>query len=286
MKNNKFKSHILACIAFVTAGNAAVMLPFYQNENFSVIFLTTAVLAAALAFICTIITNFAFGDNRGTLKKNVGAIVASLVLLASFYGAVSTAFDYVKFIKKVQLPEGNTFLITLILALICAAFIRCKNGAVLKTGFLLAVLSQGAVILLFVLSVKLFDFGDIKTEMSFTATELKLSAKYLLKYFPPVLSATAFAVFINGKLRVGTALCGVGIGFFNVLIMLVQSVLVLGAASNYQFPYYYAVNAFSSGNLFYRLGGIVYFVFFSASIVKIAVCAKTIQFIIKELKRS
>ena len=285
MKKYNYKSHILGSVALLTMGNAVITLPFYKTENPLPVFLVSSVLTLLFVLLCVPVTNFAFGYKDGFLKKAVRGIVVALVITAAFYGAVSGAFDYLSFIKEIQMPKTDAVLTTVALLLLCAVFIKCKNEAVLKTGLFLAVLSQGALLLLFAASVKLFDFGEIKFDINITGFDIKGSLKYFIKYFSPLLAATAFVTLTNGRARALNMLGGTALGLFNILIVLIQSIAVLGFATDYDFPYFYAVSAFSAGNLFYRLGGLVYFVFFSASVIKIALCIKAIPLIIKSQKR-
>lgn len=286
MKKYNYKSHILGSVALFTMGNAVIILPFYKTGNPLSVFLLTSVLTLAFVLFCVAITNFAFGNREYALKKVISRVIGSLAVLAALYGAVSAVFDYVSFIKEIQMPKTDTVLITVVLLLLCVVFVKCKNEAVLKTGLFMAVLSQGAVLLLFAVSIKLFDFGEIEFNTNITGFDIKASLKYFLKYFSPLLTASAFVTLTNGRARALNMLGGTALGLFNILIVLVQSIAVLGVATDYGFSYFYAVSAFSAGNLFYRLGGLAYFVFFSASVIKIAVCIKTIPLIIKNLKRS
>ena len=285
MKKYNYKSHILGSVALLTMGNAVITLPFYKTENPLPVFLVSSVLTLLFVLLCVAITNFAFGNREYAFKKVISRIIGSLAALAAFYGAVSAVFDYVSFVKEIQMPKTDAVLTTVVLLLLCAVFIKCKNEAVLKTGLFLALLSQGALMLLFAASVKLFDFGEIKFDINITGFDIKGSLKYFIKYFSPLLAATAFVTLTNGRARTLNMLCGTALGLFNIFAVLIQSVAVLGFATDYDFPYFYAVSVFSAGNLFYRLGGLVYFVFFSASVIKIALCIKAIPLIIKSQKR-
>lgn len=284
MEKYNYKSHILASVALLIMGNAVITLPFYKTENPLPVFLMSSVLTLVFVLLCVPATNFAFGHKDGVLKKAVSGVVVALVILAAFYGAVSSAFDYVSFVKEIQMPKTSAVLTAVFLLAFCVIFIKCRDAAVLKLGLFLAVLSAAAVLLLFALSLGLFDFGEIKFNTNITGFDIKTSLKYFFKYFSPVLAATAFVALTNGKAKTLNILGGTALGLLGILIVLIQSIVVLGAATDYNFSYFYAVSAFSSGNLFYRLGGIVYFVFFAATIIKIAVCIRTVILIIKKPK--
>jgi len=97
------------------------------------------------------------------------------------------------------------------------------------------------------------------------------------------LAAVLFVTLANGKTKTVDIWGGLGVGFLILLITAVQSVLILGNSGGYEFSYLYAVSVFSSGNLFSRLDGFVYFLFFATVTVKIAVCAKLFPLIIRRL---
>lgn len=270
MEKYEFKSHIVGLLALFTMGNAAVTLPFYNSTNSLFVFLLTAVIALIFVSASVPILNF-------TLKRKIPRIIAAiLVIAAALYGAVSAAIDYISFLNKIQMPRTSIVLITVALIVLVGCFTLCKNRAILKFCLLFAVITGAVLVLIFAVSVKMFDFGTIQLRFSFTGGELFAAGKIFFKYFSSLFAAVAFIVLTNSKARCNVVAVGTAAGLAGTALCLLQSVLVLGYAG-YDFPYLYAVSAFSSGLLFTRLDGLVYFLFFAVSVVKIAVCVKTVQ---------
>lgn len=284
MEKHSYKIHTLACVALFTAGNAAIMQPFYGKSNFLAVFLLTALFSFLFALLSVAVVNFAFKESDSLFRKTLRYIIAAAAVLAAIYGAFSTVIDYVTFVSKAQLPQMHTALIAVAMLGFVAVFIKASHTAILKYCLFMAALSAAVVLLLFAVSVKLFDFDAAAFDMSISGSECILSFKCFLKYFSPVLAAVLFVALANKKAKTADILGGLGVGFLILLITTIQSVFVLGNSGGYEFSYLYAVSVFSSGSLFSRLDGFVYFLFFATVTVKIAVCAKLLPLTVKRLR--
>lgn len=283
MEKYSYKIHTIACVALFTAGNAAIMQPFYSKSNLAV-FLLTALFSFLFALLSVAAVNFAFKESDSLFRKILRYIIAAAAVLAAIYGAFSTVLDYVTFVGKAQLPQMYTALIAVAMLGFSAVFIKVSHTAILKYCLFMAALSVAVVLLLFAVSVKLFDFNTVTFDMSLSGSNVIKAIKYFLKYFSPVLAAVLFAALANKKTKTADILGGLGVGFLILLITAVQSIFVLGNSGGYEFSYLYAVSVFSSGSLFSRLDGFVYFLFFAVSTVKIAVCVKLLPLAVKRLR--
>lgn len=286
MEEHSYKIHTLACVALFTAGNAVIIQPFYGKSNFWLLFLLTALFSFVFALLTVAVVSFAFKESDSLFRKTFRYIIAAAAVLAAIYGAFSTIFDYVTFVGKAQLPQMRTAVIVLATLGLIAVFIKISHTAILKYCLFMAALSVAVVVLLFAVSVKLFDFDVATFDMSLSGSDYGLSFKYFLKYFSSVLAAVLFVTLTNGKIKTADICGGLSVGFLILLITVVQSVFVLGNSGGYEFSYQYAVSVFSSGSLFSRLDGLVYFLFFATSTVKIAVCVKLLPLLIKRLVRT
>lgn len=161
--------------------------------------------------------------------------------------------------------------------------IRCKTEAILKFGLCMAALVFIFIVLLFAVSFEIYDFSELKNNSDLNILK---SFNCFLRYFSPVLSMISFFNLSNINVKKSSVIYGTVIGLFSVLITFLQTVFVLGINFDYRYAYIYAVSVFSSGDLFYRLDGIVYFIFFICAILKTAVCAKSLTLVIKRLKTS
>lgn len=286
MEEHSYKIHTLACVALFTAGNAVIIQPFYGKSNFWLLFLLTALFSFVFALLTVAVVSFAFKESDSLFRKTFRYIIAAAAVLAAIYGAFSTTFDYVTFVGKAQLPQMRTAVIVLATLGLIAVFIKISHTAILKYCLFMAALSAAVVVLLFAVSVKLFDFDVATFDMSLSGSDYGLSFKYFLKYFSSVLAAVLFVTLANGKIKTADICGGLSVGFLIFLFTAVQSVFVLGNSGGYEFSYLYAVSVFSSGSLFSRLDGLVYFLFFATSTVKIAVCVKLLPLLIKRLVRT
>lgn len=284
MEKHSYKIHTIAYVALFTAGNAAIMQPFYGKSNFLAVFLLTALFSFLFALLSVAVINFAFKEIDSLFRKTLRYIITAAAVLAAIYGAFSTALDYATFLGKAQLPQMHTALITVAILGFVAVFIKASHTAILKYCLFMAALSAAFVILLFGVSVKMFDFDAVAFDMSLSGSDCVLSFKYFLKYFSPVLAAVLFVALANKKAKTADICGGLSMGFLILLITTIQSVFVLGNSGGYEFSYLYAVSVFSSGSLFSRLDGFVYFLFFATVTVKIAVCAKLLPLTVKRLR--
>ncbi|MBQ8267574.1 MAG: hypothetical protein IJZ21_04235 [Clostridia bacterium] len=285
MKKNNYKIHIMACVALFTAGNMIITQPFYNKSDFLPVFLLTVLFSLAFTFISIAVVSFAFKENCSVFHKILQGIIGAMAVLAAIYGAFSTFFDYVTFVGKAQLPQMHTALIAAVMLGFVAVFIKTSHTSILKLGLFMATLSATVVVLLFTVSVKMLDFDAVSLNISLSSNDLVLSFKCFLRYFSPALVTVLFVTLANGKAKTAEIFGGLGIGFIIILITAIQSIFILGNTGEYEFAYLDAVGAFSSGSLFSRLDGLVYFLFFATATVKIAVCVKTLPLIIKRLKR-
>lgn len=276
MKTKNYGIHIIFLTAASVAGNAIISLSFLNFKSPLFTFLLCAVITLAAAVLAVPVFNRAL-TRKGVLFYLVSAALAAI----SLYGAAVAFSDYIKFLNSAVLTGSRTVSI-LLLAVVVVALTVAGSNAFLKFGLLYGVVTAAAIVFLFVTSWGIYSAADIK--LSPVTFDFKNAFKCFFRCFSPVLSAVAFACLAKGRANMGSISAGTGIGLLLVLLCALQSLLVLGgSAADYEFPYLTAVSAYSSGQIYIRLDGFVWFIFFSATIIKAALCGKTAWLLIKRI---
>lgn len=280
MKKHDFKIHTILSIAIFMMGNFVIEQPFYKL-NFSLLeFIAVSFFTVIFALLFSSGVYVAFNDKQMLFKKAIYYCIIFLTIAASIYGIFSTSADYLTFVKAIQLPNTKMFLIMVVYIISVLMITRCKTEALLKIGLCMAALVFVFIVLLFAVSFKIYDFSGLKNNSDLN---LLKSFNCALKYFSPVLSIILFFYLSKLNVKKSSVICGIVVGLLAVLITFSQVIFVLGANFDYQYAYIYAVSVFSSGNLFYRLDGIVYLIFFVCAVLKTTICIKSLIEIFKKL---
>ncbi len=272
MNTENYNPHILFLISVLILGNASITMPFLLYQN--------SVLNIMLCFGITVISALVL---LSFINKTKGAVFypfASLIILISFYGTASAFADYMRFLKSLG---GSRVLSALALIVLVVLLTVCQSRAFLKFSLLMGFITAVLTVVLFLVSIGNYDFKNIDLiSLGFKAKDILLC---FLKYFSPILSAVCFVSFSKHRLKVKSAFFGVLLGFALLVLCFLQSLFMLGkSAGCYDYPYLSAVSAYSSGQLYIRQDGFVWFIFFAASVIKISLCTKTIFVILKTKK--
>lgn len=257
-----YKPHIFSLFALFMCGNAIITLPFFNTKSPFVTLFITAIISALLVVFSVEVIKFA--------QKNKFSFFALRIFigLLAIFGAITTIFDYVSFVSKIQLPQANIILLVIAMIIITIFFALCSGSAFLKYCLFTGVFFVAIVVILFVCGIKHFDFSHVST------TSDTNFAMIFLRLFSGV-SAPVLLMFLQNKVYTKVMVSGAVFGFCLVFLCLAQSILTLGATP-VSYPYIKAVSVISTGSLFTRLDGLVYFLFFVSAIVKITVCIKTL----------
>lgn len=265
MKTQNFLPHIFALCAltvFVPLGAA--------TSVWSVLILT--VLSLALLFVlCKLIT-----ESAGC--KTAFYIAFFISCAAAVYGAVTTFFDYINFLKLVQLPQTSAVFSATVFSLLIIIFVANQRKAIYKYSLCVAIIATFILIICFLGGIKYFDFSHFKVMLKTSAA----TPAYYIRHLSVVAAIPLFVFADNKKLPQNTVLGGVVVGLLSLALCTLQSVLTLGG-SNYNYPYLYAVSVISSGSLFTRLDGFVYFLFFVFAVIRITICLKIVIFAVKHI---
>lgn len=247
------------CVLFVLATISA-KAPIYHTGLLSL--LLCGAISLGLIFLFVVLLNL------GQKNKTVFYITVFCVTLAALLGAVTTFLDFFAFLKTVLLPQSSSTLLFTALFLLVLFFLKIPTTALLKYSLFTAVICTFIITLCFINGIKIFDFNTLNSaltpDFNFDAA-LSFLPIVVLPFFVKCETGSTKPVFL-----------GAGVGVAGVFFCSLQSILILSTDNDITFPYLKAVGVISSGSLFTRLDGLVYFLFFVTTIIKITVCAKVI----------
>ena len=209
---------------------------------------------------------------RWQKNKFIFFIVFVFIDIVAIYSAVTAFLDYVGFLKSAQMPSASIYLLAAVLLGVVVVFVLSGASAIYKYCLLVAIIGALMIAICFVGGIKNFDFSNLK--------EIFLKPDFNIKDFLRFFSSLAvIPFFISLKLKRIPAkpiFWGTSTGFLVLILCLFQCVLTLNYSSDTTYPYLRAVGVISSGSLFTRLDGFIYFLFFITSLIKITVCIKTV----------
>ena len=267
MNENKYIPHVFALCSLFVLGNTFVTDAFFISGFWCNFISFVLVICFVLLF------NVLIDKTRNSSR--IFYIISSLLCVVALFGAGITLFDFISFLHLNQMPQTNIFLLLLSTISIVIVFLNYKASAIYKFCLLVSIIGCVFFIICFIGGIKNFDlknFDCLFEKPTFTV-------KNFIKNFLPILVIPAFLSFEFKKLPTKSIVGGVVTGFFVLFLCFFQTVLSLGSDHNISFPYLTAIGIISSGSLFTRLDGLIYFLFFIACITRVVVCLKFVIFI-------
>ena len=258
----KYSPHIFSLCALFVLGNAVITMTIYNLNLVSI-----AVSLVLLLFSGLILTVF-------RQHKIVFLIFSFLLCTVAIYGALSSFTDYILFLKSAQMPRTNIYLLSAVMLGTLIFFCACNILTIYKYSLFTAVICGLIIAICFLGGIKSFDFTTIKLQNTNFVSSLT--------NFLPIVVLPLFTQFKNQNFK--SVLLGTIAGFLALILCLFQAVLTLGETRGISYPYLKSVSVISSGSLFTRLDGLVYFLFFVTALVKTVVCVKTVALTIKSLR--
>ena len=238
-------------------------------------------LACLLAFLIMILSFWGLGKlntlKNNTFKKYAIKIVLCLSSVYCVYLAVKTFNSFLSFLSSYILPDFSSYLLGLTLTALIIFVSAVKTDAFYKFSLVTAVLSAVLLLLLFLLSIPQFSVDNISL-LSFPNfyDVLSKSLIYLKDAFLPVLILPVFECLYTKTKNDNCAVKGYLLGALMLMICLLNSLLIFGnlLSSKLDFSYSEAIGTVTAGNIFFRMDGFSYFVFFASCTVKMALLLK------------
>ena len=281
-----YNKHLAGLTAFFILGDAIISLPVAESGGASLFGFLAAAFAAAFLYFAAVplASRLLLGKGRARL------LFAPLLLAAAvyaFYNAGLSLIKYTDFVNRVLLPETPRFFIAVLFILIAAYLASRRQEVILKLSLIFIVAAAVTVVLFFLLSVKDYNAENIAIKKLPDLRELFLGAKpYLLRISLPALLIPVYSALFTGEKRVSAPFFGLLTGLSVIALCLLESLLLFGAplARRLPFPLAAAVSTVTVGQLFSRMDGIVYCLFFAAALIKTAVCMKLAYFVLSKVK--
>lgn len=273
MKEKNYTPHIFSLCALLVLGNAVIIMPVYKNGGF-----LSAFLSVGLSFVLLFLTNLLI--KLGSKNKPILYVATALICVAAIYSAIVTFVDYIGFLTLVQMPQTNGVLLSAVWLGVVIFLVVSDVTAIYKYSLFVLVIATIFLMICFIGGIKTFDFTFFKTNF----LKINFSLSDFLRCFS---SLSVIPLFVSDELKYTPAKAvfgGTATGFLTLILCFTQSVLTLGISNNIAYPYIKAVSVISSGSLFTRLDGLVYFVFFTAALTKITICIKTVMSAISRIK--
>lgn len=266
-------------------GDAVITQPFKGANEFTVLgFALAALIASLIAFISFPLTdNLFYNENKSNgnkLKKYAKSILYILICIWVISEASKSFSVFSDFVIAMILPGASKLLVAVVLGL--SALAVCVEGhkVVLKFSLFASVLTAAAVILFFV-----FSFGELRMEnislLRFPELDgiWKQTLGFLYKVFLPVIIYIIYVRLNIGEKRNKETALGILFGAIILGVCLINTLLLFGPklSGELKFPYAAAIGTVTIGELFTRMDGFSYLIYFAAILVKLTVCIDIIK---------
>lgn len=205
------------------------------------------------------------------------------VLLLAFYFIGETLIVFLEFINKTLIKNNQNFWVLLLFLVPLLYFCFRSWNEIFNFSLVSGIIC--GLLLIFFFFATLKDF-NLKNIYIYSFPNIKNLLKQSLPYIKSVTLPTAVLALYakHQKTTKIVTITSVFVGNAFLLISIFNSILLFGAnmAGKLNYPYAMAISTVTFGNLFSRLDGFSYFIYFVTTLIKITVCVKVIQ---KEIKK-
>ncbi len=205
------------------------------------------------------------------------------VLFVALYTVGNTFITFLNFISKNLLTKTPNFFILTIFLIPLLYFCFKKQNEILNFSLISGLLCGGLIIFFFFATFKDFNFENIYIYSFPNIKNLfSQSIMYIKSVTLPISVLALYAKQIGASKK--SAFGGVLVGNLFLLITIFNSILLFGTtfSGKLSYPYGSAISTVTFGNLFSRLDGFSYFIYFVAAVIKITVCIKVVKNILNK----
>ena len=261
-KIKPFSYHFVWLSALFILGGSIINLPFAFADKLTFLgFLISLVLAVLLSFA---VYKFDF------LKYPVLAFALYLI--------GDTLVVFLGFISETVLRDNQNFWILILFAFPLLYFCFRRISEIYNFSLICGVVCGLLLIFFFLATAKDFNLSNIYIH-SFPKAE-KLFRQTVPYIKGVTVSSAVLTLFAKqNNIKKPPLISGIFIGAAFLLISIFNSVLLFGAgmAGELDYPYAMAISTVTFGNLFSRLDGFSYFIYFVTAVIKIAVCVNVVK---------
>lgn len=280
--------HIFSVLCLTVLGEALIYVPYKTANVYSFLgFALAAVLGILFIFLLSVLLP---QKETITSKKGVKRSFLNIILVLLAFGCILSALlslkAFLDFSAQVLLPRAHQFIPFFIIVLTLLFFGYVKSSAILKFSLISALPVLIIIFILFILCIPSMKLINISVFTLPPLTDLIKSAyPYFIRVFLTAAPAIIFAKSLSGNIKKGSIILGAAFGALLLSLIFLQSMLILGTGVNsFDFPYISAIGTLTFGNLFTRLDGFVYFLFFVCALIKSAVSIHAAKYLLKLLK--
>ncbi len=267
MTENKirYNKHFLMLSILFTLGNACIISPSKNADEFNYLGFLTACVVALFVCLCTCFLP-------------INKITVFPIWTLAIYCFFDAFLTFIRFISANLLPESpNAFIIAPFgIILIYVGF--QKTDTLFKFSLICGVFSIFVIAFFFFSTAKDFKLHNIYIYELPDGADLWRQTLSYIKILVP--SSALLAIFARGeKIGKRTTIAGLGIGLFCFGLCILNSVLLFGIKLSgvLDYPYSSAGSVVTFGYLFTRLDGFLYFVYLATNSVKCAVAIFVIK---------
>lgn len=273
-----FGKHRICAYALFFAGNALLTVPNTDANTLNLCALGVAVVLSVLFYLFSY-AFFEKADLFNEEKKTVfKCILSGLILLLCFYEGATAFASLIEFFKKGVLLKTPKIAISIVFILSLYYASTKDEKTLFKFSLVTAPLCFLATVILFITSAENFNFKYLIFENFSVRSFTSQTITYLFQF---LFSSLLIGVFdLSTGLKKGIfAAGGIAVGGIALLICVLNSVLIFGYnySAQMDFPYASALSTVSVGEIFTRMDGISYFVFFVTCFVKCVAIMLTVR---------
>lgn len=277
-----FEKHFAALAAIFLLGDAVIAMPYASSgRQAPAAFLLACAVAALLYGLIFALIKRLYPPHPGAfIQKTAASVLKPAVSVCALFAAAQSFGDFVRFVKTNLLPETPTPAVVVLFLITVACLAWQRQSVLLKFSLISFMVAAAAIVLFFILSSNQFDGNHIRLFRVFPLDDLwEQSFPFWRRLiFPACLLAVYHAVAFR-EVRPAGALGGLAVGFVLLGLCLLNSILIFGLpfAAKLRYPYASAVSTVSVGQLFTRMDGASYFVYFAGCLIRVTVCVNTVK---------
>ncbi len=268
--NQMYNKHFIALSTLFILGNAVIGLPVNKADKFTFLgFLISFLIALLLYFVIFLIP--------------ISKPLMCVAFFIAFWAAADTFLEFIKFINEALLRDMPKFLTVLPFVAVVVLFATRSRTSILKFSLISACFSVLAVAFFFLFTAKDFEIQNIIIkEFPKFKNLYSQTLPYIKTVAVPSLLLVVYAKLIATPKK--SAYWGLVSGNLLLAGCILNSVLLFGSkfSGRLDYPYASAISTVTFGNLFTRMDGFAYFIYFASCLIKITVCINIIGVFIKK----
>lgn len=278
----EYSVHIAFAAALFLMAGGMMVIPQKDGGRYTLpAFGTAAAVSILLSVAVLPLVWKIYSCKKNEEKPRAGKVLLYSLTSILLVGAAAYGFsDFVRFVGDVMLPHTAKFWLA---AMFFAATVLPavgEKGIVMKFALFAFIFAAAVTVFFFAASVPQFRIDNISLHnIPEWRAILKQSVPIFLRLFPAHIIIYIYVGVFFGRRKGRCAVSGAVIGCAAIGICVTNALLLFGAplAAKLRYPYAAAVSTVSLGELFTRMDGLSYFVYFAAQTVQTVMCVSVVR---------